>query len=158
MSNFIVSGKGFYKSISFNRDGNQHDIEWTYIIRDAQTFKSKSALDLINKHKLDAFVWKPYVEEPIIGKWLVEQRRDHSYLMGEDNEHKVLEWKPNRVVGEKKTDVKFLTSKGIDDKTYYDSYEDALEVCQIKNLEIINELQEKMNKMNLKNIKSKNNE
>lgn len=140
MNNFIIGGKGFLKSISFNRDENQFVMEWTQFIREAQKFKTKSALDIINKYNIDAFVWNPYKEEPLKEKWFVSQRRD--YFMGDYDE-----WKPNRVVGEKKTDVQFLTSKGIDNKIYYDSYEDALEVCQIKNLEIINELQEKMNKM-----------
>ena len=147
MNNFIVSGNGFFKSITFNIDTKENDIEWTNLLREAKRFKTNLAISIIEKNNLVAFVWNPYKEEPIRGKWEVSQRRD-AYNFIHDENHKALEWKPERVVMEKKTDVNYLNSNGVDKKTYYDSYEEALAVCQEKNLEIINELQEKMSKMN----------
>ena len=146
MNNFIVSGKGFLKSTTFNTDSKQIDIEWTNLLREAQRFNAKTAIAVIQKNNLEAFVWNPYKEEPIKGKWEITQRREH-YSFIHDEHHKALEWGPVRVVMEKKTDVNFLTSKGVERKVYYDSYEEALEICQVKNLEIIKELQEKMEKM-----------
>ena len=66
----------------------------------------------------------------------------------DDDIHNVLEWRPKRVVMENKTDVGYLVTKGINNKTYYDTYEEAVEACQIKNFEILNELQTKMLEMN----------
>jgi hypothetical protein len=146
MNNFIVSGKGFLKSTEFNKDTKLVDIEWTHVLREAQKFHSKSAVNLINKHNIEAFVWNPYKEEPIRGKWEVTQRREH-YSFIHDENHKALEWKPEKVIMEKKTDVNFLTSKGVERKVYYDSYEEALEICQERNRQIIIELEGKMQKM-----------
>ena len=143
MNNFIVSGKGFFKSITFNINTKQNDIEWTELLREAKTFKTKLAISIIEENNIDAFVWNPYKEEPIKGKWIVYKRRDH-YNFIHDETHKTLEWKPERVVMENKTDVKYLTSKGADKETYYNSYEEALVVCQEKNIEMINELKQKM--------------
>jgi len=146
MNNFIVSGKGFLKSSSFNIESKLIELEWTQVLRDAQKFKTKAAVILIEKNGLEAFVWNPYKEEPVRGKWEIVQRREH-YSFIHDENHKALEWRPERVVMEKKTDVNFLTSKGVERNVYYDSYAEALEICQLKNLEIIKELQEKMEKM-----------
>lgn len=146
MNNFILSGKGFLKSTTFNVDKERVEIEWTQVLREAQRLNTKTAVSIIQKNNLEAFIWNPYKEEPVRGKWEVTQRRDH-YDFINDEQHKALEWKPARVVMEKKTDVNFLTSKGVQKKVYYNSYGEALEVCQEKNLEIIEELQEKIKKM-----------
>lgn len=150
MNNFIVGPNGFLKSIIFDVDKKEHVIEWTPLLREAQRFNSKSAHVLIKGKQIEAFVWNPYKEEHVRSKWEVVQRRDY-YSISSEKEHKSLEWKPERVVMEKKTDVSFLTSNGAQHKVYYDSYKEALEVCQEKNLEIIKELQEKIEKMNLRN-------
>jgi len=120
--------------------------EWTNLLRDAKKFKTNSAISLITKHQLEAFIWNPYKEEPIRGKWEIRQRNEYN-AFSDYKKHSVLEWVPERVVMQKKTDVDYLISKGVDNKTYYDSYEDAVVACRIKNLEILNELQEKINKM-----------
>ena len=146
MNNFIVSGKGFLKSIEFNKDEKRIYIEWTQVLRDAQRYHSKQAVNLINKHKIEGFVWNPYKEEPVRGKWEVTQRREH-YSFIHDESHKALEWRPEKVIMKSKTDVNFLTSKGVDRNVYYNSYEDALEICQERNRQIILELEEKMQKM-----------
>lgn len=150
MNNFVVSGKGFLKSSEFNVDSKKVEIEWTQILREAQRFNSKTAASIIAKNGLEAFVWNPYKEEPIRGKWEVTQRRDH-YNFIHDEHHKSLEWRPGRVVMEKKTDVNFLTSKGVEKKNYYDSYEEALVVCQERNQEIIDELKSKMISLEISN-------
>lgn len=146
MNNFIVSGKGFLKSISFDRETKQFNIEWTNQLRDADKYTTKKAIHLIDKYLIDAFVWNPYKEEPVRGKWEIIKRSEYT-TFADYNKHKVFEWIPERVVMEKKTDINYLLTKGVDNKTYYDSYEDALEACRIKNLEILNELQEKIAKM-----------
>jgi len=147
MNNFIVSGNGFLKSITFDKENKKFNIEWTHQLREAEKFKTKSAIELINKYQIDGFIWNPYKEEPIRNKWKIVQRSEYD-IFADYEKHKVLEWIPERVVMEKKTDVDYLITKGVNNKTYYDSYEDAVEACIIKNLEILNEIQEKIDKMN----------
>jgi len=149
MNSFIVSGKGFYKSITFNIDTKENDIEWTDLLREAKRFNTKSANSIIAINNIDAFVWNPYKEEPIIGKWTAVKRTGLYDFIHNEN-HKTHEWKPERAVMEKKTDVNYLTTMDAVKKTYYDSYEEALAVCQEKNIEMINELQEKIT--NLQNL------
>lgn len=146
MNNFIISGKGFLKSIDFNKEFRVQEIKWTQNLRDADKYKtSNTAIKIINKFNLDAFVWNPYKEEPIVGKWKIVQRQKYNSFL--DNEkHKILEWLPERVVMAKKTDVNYLVTKGIENKKYFDSYEEAVEACRIKNIEMLNELQEKITK------------
>lgn len=147
MNNFIISGKGFLKTIVFDKESQKHVIEWTQQLRDADKYKtSKTATKIIEKFNLNAFVWNPYKEEPIRGKWEIKQRQYYNTFMDYEK-HKVHEWIPERVVMEKKTDLNYLVTKGIDNKTYFDSYEDAVNACKVKNLEILNELQEKIAKM-----------
>jgi len=148
MNNFIISGNGFLKSICFDKQINENLFEWTQQIRYAKRYKTfKHAKNTITKFKLDAFVWNPYKEEPIIGKWEIKQRQNFKSFI-DDDIHNVLEWRPKRVVMENKTDVEYLVTNGINNKTYYDTYEEAVEACQIKNLEMLNELQTKMLEMN----------
>ena len=146
MNNFIVSGKGFLKSTEFNKDTLKVDIVWTNLLREAQKFNTKTAVAIIEKNKLEAFVWNPYKEEPIRGKWEVVQRQKH-YDFFNDEDHKALEWKAVRVTMEKKTDVNFLLTKGVEKKGYYNSEEEAVEIAQERNQAIITELKEKMQKM-----------
>lgn len=146
MNNFIVSGKGFLKSTEFNVDTKKVDIVWTNLLREAQRFNTKTAMAIIQKNDFEAFVWNPYKEEPVRGKWEVVQRQKH-YDFFNDNNHKALEWKPIRVTMENKTDVNFLLTKGVEKKDYYNSEEEAIEIAQERNQEIILELQEKMQKM-----------
>ncbi len=146
MNNFIVSGKGFLKSTTFNIDSKQIDIEWTRVLREAQRFNTKTAVNIIAKNGLEAFVWNPFKEEPVKGKWEAIQRKDHHDFFN-DEDHKSLEWRPMRAFLEKRTDVNFLSSNGVEKTKFYDSYEEALAVCQERNKEIIEELQEKMEKM-----------
>lgn len=150
MNNFIVSGKGFLKTVKHNKENNQLIFEWSRNVRDAYKYKTgKVAGDLIEKHQLDAFVWNPYKEEPIVGKFGICQRNYFNNSGMDDTfvEHKILEWIPERIVMEKKTDVNFISSKGIDSRTYYDTYEDAVVACRVKNMEILNELIDKMYKL-----------
>jgi len=149
MNNFIVSGKGFLKSTDFNVDTKQVDVVWTDLLRDAQKFNTKTAVAIIEKNKLEAFVWNPYKEEPIRGKWEVVQRQKH-YDFFNDEDHKALEWKAVRVTMEKKTDVNFLLTKGVEKKGYYNSEEEAIEIAQERNQAIIAELECKMQKLNQK--------
>lgn len=143
MNIFIISGKGFLKPIKFDIETKCFVIEWTQNLREADKYKSgKKATELIKKFDLDAFVWNPYKEEPIRGKWEIIQRKDDY-----NDNHKILEWIPERVVMMNNTDVKYLMSKGVDVKTYYDTYEDAVFACKIKNIKILEELQEKINNM-----------
>lgn len=143
MNNFILSGKGFLKSITFDDESKKLLFKWTQHIREAVKFKtSTTARNFIKKHKFEAFVWNPYEEEPIRGKWEISKRSEYNRFSNVN--HKVLEWRPVRVVMEKKTDVNFLVTKGINNKTYYDSFEDAVDACIVKNNEILNEIQEKI--------------
>ncbi len=146
MNNFIVSEKGFLKSIDFNKETKVFDIKWTKVLREAQRYNSKPAVNLLKKKEINGFIWNPYKEEPIRGKWEVVQRKS-GYSFDDKELHKALEWKPEKVLMESKTDLGFLLSDGVERKVYYDSYAEALEICQVKNLEIIKELQEKMEKM-----------
>jgi len=146
MNNFIVSSKGFLKSIIFDKENNKHEIEYTQLLREAKRFKSKAAIELIKKFEIDGFIWNPYKEEPIKDKWCIYQRNDYYTFLDEET-HNVLEWLPKKVVMESKTDVKHLTSNGINNIVYYDSYEEAAEVCRLKNTVMIKELQDKINKL-----------
>lgn len=132
MNNFIVSGKGFLKTVKHNKENNQLVFEWSHNVRDAYKYKTgKVAGDLIKKHQLDAFVWNPYKEEPIVGKFGI---KESSTYIGYNYGIK-LEWIPQRIVMENKSDINFLSSKGIDSRTYYDTYEDAVVACRVKNME-----------------------
>jgi len=152
MNNFILSGEGFFKSETLNTTTKEKEIEWTKLLREAKRFNTKTAKATIKRNNIDGFIWNPYKEEPIKGKWEVIQR-SKEYCFFHNEEHKSLEWRPVRVKMENKTDVKYLTSNGVTNNIYYNSYEEALIISQEKNLEIINELQDKM----IKIIESKGN-
>jgi len=145
MNNFIVSGKGFLKSTEFNKETLKTDITWTSLIREAQRFNAKPANTVVKKHNLEAFVWNPYKEQPVRGKWEVVKRQSH-YDFCNENEHKALEWKAKKVMMESKTDVKHLMSNGVD-KTEYYSEQEAREIAKERNQAIIIELQEKMERV-----------
>jgi len=155
MNNFIVSGNGFLESTTFNKQLNKIEVKWTPLLRNAQKFKTKSAKEIIEKNNLEAFIWNPYLEEPIKNKWMVIKRTDH-YDFFNDEKHISLEYKPLKVVGENKTDLKFLTNNNVNQKIYYDSYEEALIICEEKNNEIIRELESKILNMKINNNQWKN--
>lgn len=144
MNSYIVSGQGFLKSITINKETFKLDFEWSSSVRGALKFKSTKAKKFIEKHKFNAFVWNAYAEEPIRDRWKVVKRHDN-YL----NPAKILEWVPEKIVWKSRTDAKYLASNGNDSENEY-SYDDALAICITKNMEILTELQEKINKMNTK--------
>lgn len=145
-NNYIVSGNGFLKNVSFDKDNNAYNIEWTNLIREAKPYSYKSACVVIKNHNLNAFVWNPFAEEPIRNKWCVV-RRDRHYCFAHNENHEALEWKPERVVMHSKTDVKFLTSRNSTPETLYNSLDEATEVANEKNRAMMEELQEKINSM-----------
>lgn len=145
-NNYIVSGEGFLKDIAFDMDNKVFIPEWTNKVREAKAYSYKSACVLIKKHNLSAFVWNPFAEEPIRNKWRVVRRRDYrSFAV--DKTHETLEWKPEKVMMQSKTDVKFLNSRDSTPETLYDSLEEATVVANEKNEVMMKELQEKMNSM-----------
>lgn len=60
MNNFIISGKGFFKSSNFDIIKKETVIEWTNMLIEAKRFTSKTAQNIIIKNNLDAFIWNPY--------------------------------------------------------------------------------------------------
>lgn len=112
--NYLVSGKGFYKGKQLVYDlesGSstipiRNEIVWVDNVREAKKLSNKSARNLIKNNNLDAFIWQPYKEEPIIDQWKVIQRSNHYDFFNEEN-HCALEWKAVKVVHENKNDVKF---------------------------------------------------
>lgn len=147
--NYLVSGKGFYggKQLVYDLEcvGStipiKNEIVWVDNVREAKNLSGKSARNLIKIHNLDAFIWQPYKEEPIINQWKVIQRSNNYGFLNEKN-HCALEWKAVKVVHENKTDVKFLANPN--QKNEYYSEEDAKALAKEKNLAIIVELQKKM--------------
>jgi len=145
MNNFVVSSNGFFKEIIFDYEKLEHIIVWTPTLREAKRFKKKGAERMIEKHNMSAFVWNPYKEEPIVGKWKVVQRSS-KFNRPYGSVHTVFEWYPEKLVMESKTDVKYLSNSDKPADTYYD-YNEAIEVCNVRNTEMLNELVRKMNNM-----------
>lgn len=144
LNNYILSGSGFFKGVSFDIDKKEHVIEWTNLLREAVSYKASSAHSLIKKYNLNAFVWNPYAEEPTRNKWRVVRRSSH-YDFSNYTTHEALEWRPEKVTMESKTDVKFLSTRNSTPEELFDSFEDAAEEAKKRNEKIIIELQEKNN-------------
>jgi len=146
MSTFIVSDKGFLKSITVDENHNKV-FNWTDKVREAQIYKTTAATNLISTHNLSAFLWQPYKEEPILNQWDVCQRSDY-YNFTHDETHKVLEWRVEKIVHESLTDLKFLQNrKSKNIKQYYNSEEEAKKAANHRNILMLTELQDKINEM-----------
>jgi hypothetical protein len=144
MNNFIVSGKGFLVLMERNEDHTKSPV-WTRVLRQATSYNSRQAIQLIEKNKLDAFIWNPYCEEPIRGMWEVVRRSDYHDFINEE-EHNALEWMPRKVMMESKSDARFLISKGKTPPEYY-SQEEAVEIAKQRNEVAIAELISKNSKL-----------
>lgn len=148
-NSYIISSKGFFSKIKFIYDIEtsasttivHKELVWVDNVRNAHKFTSKAAREFVSCHNLDAFIWQPYKEEPIIDQWKVIQRSNHYDFFNEEN-HCALEWKAVKVVHENKNDVKFLSNP--DFKYDYYNEDEAKELAKEKNLAIIAELQKKM--------------
>lgn len=145
-NNYILSGEGFLKNVSFDKDKKAYNIEWTNLIREAKPYSYKSACVVIKNHNLNAFVWNPFAKEPIRNKWRVVRRNSH-YSFAHDEKNEALEWHPEKVVMQSKSDINFLNSRNSTPETLYDSLEEATEVANEKNRALIEELQGKINSM-----------
>ncbi len=143
-NNYIVTSKGFLKGWDKN-EKNERIILYTDLIREALSFKTKTAKEVIETNNLEAFIWNPFKEEPITNKWQVVQRQSYEDFLNEET-HKVLEWRVIKVRMENKTDAKFLNNRNPSDE--YHSYEEAVEICNIKNLEMLKELEIKIKETN----------
>lgn len=146
LNNYIVSGEGFLKSVTFDKDDREYKYEWTNLIREATPYKYKAASVVIKNHNLNAFIWNPFTEEPVRNKWRVVRRRDYRSFVHDEN-HEVLEWKPEKVVMESKSDVGFLRNRSAKPEELYDSLEEATVVANERNMVMMQELQKKMESM-----------
>lgn len=145
MNNFIITSKGFLSDITIGDEtqGYAKIFHWSESIRKAKRFNKKSALNIISKYKLDAFIWNPYKEEHIVDKWEVVRRTDYfSYL--NDEKHEVLEWYPRKIVMGKKTDIGFLKNEPEPEQF---TKEMAHIVAKARNAAMIEELISKNNKI-----------
>jgi len=144
---FLISGKGFFKEkLSKYEDGlHTNTLCWTSTLREAKLFSSqKQAKEFIENNQIEAFVWTPYAEEPIINKWAVKRRGGYYDIMGEE-EHECLEWRAVLVIQESRTDVKYLVNKckNIDENEYF-TKEEAEKIAREKNLLILEEIKNKL--------------
>ena len=157
--NYVVNGFGFYcgKELVFDLESFSipaipigYRYKWTNKLREAKEYNSSTAKNIVKALKeqdIIAFVWNPFAEEPIRDKYEVTRRKEFTnYNTFDRDYHKVLEWRVEKLVMENKTDVKFLNDTL--PKNYYD-YDEAVEICRQKNLEILLDLEKKMNDKNV---------
>ena len=146
MNSFILGSKGFLKSMIYDREKREKVFEWTLSVRDAQRFKRKAALGVIERNGIEGSVWNPYVEDVVKPKpkWKVVQMSRYSFTSDKSSE-----WRPVKVNIKPGSDINYLVNKGEEksNDVLYDSYGEALKVCKQKNLEIIEELERKMREM-----------
>jgi hypothetical protein len=129
---FIVGSKGFYVTHHFDKENLTNIIEWTSVARNAKVFeKTKTAVQVIEKLNLDAFVWNVTKETPIKDRWYISNKSD-SYYTGQKNPYNI--WKPVRAIMLNESDKKFLSGQNDNRNTY--TYEEAVELCNKKNSEI----------------------
>lgn len=128
---FVVSGKGFFKGSSFDKETKTTTQLWTNKLREAKRFTSSHAEKFIENHSEEPmFSYRPWEEE----------RREKRYKVvfcGGWNEPKTWQVQPNY---EPKNDRNFLNTNGEKPEDTY-SFEDATELARAKNQEIINHLQ-----------------
>lgn len=143
MNNFICTSQGFFTGFKTNED-----FTWTplfsHTLREAKQLRSKEARTIIQKHKIDGFVWNPYIEEPIRNQYKVVRRQNHHDFFS-DEYHETLEWLVVPVKMESNTDVEFLLSKG-KVKSYL-SKEAATELALERNTKALEELKNKIEKL-----------
>jgi hypothetical protein len=134
-NSFIASGKGFFKSSTFDPTTKTTISNWTNKLREAKRFTSSSAEKFIQNASEPMFVFRPWEEELQI-----------------DKKYKVVErsngWdKPKSWVVEPhytpSNDLEFLKSKGQAPENVY-SFEEATEIAKSKNQEIIDFLQKQI--------------
>lgn len=133
---YIVSSNGFLKSFSYadnNKKPQDIIISWTPKLREALTFTTKQANNIINKYNLFCFVWNPYEEEHLTEYKVV--RRSSFTDFSDSSEHSVLEWLVIKNYSPK-TDIKFLTSNS---EELYD-LETATRIANEKNELILQEI------------------
>ena len=153
---YIISGKGFLKSIEFvseiNHFGKKKCI-WTKTLQDAKAFTSNQAkgyIDIINKmfdSEDSCFIWSPFDETCTKGLYEVN-RRASFYNISSENEHSILEWYIRKVTVSK-SDLSVLNDMRKDklSKQYY-SFEEATEIAKQKNLIMLEELLKVLNAVN----------
>lgn len=136
MNNYIVTSNGFIKDIYFDKKTLTRKIEYTKHLRYAKLYSSKQAQNIIDKWKLEAFVYNPWKEEPIREKYEVVLQQSYNLDFGEVPIYIV-----RRAIMEKETDAKFLQNKKLTISKLY-SFDDAnikvkeLNSKMFKNLEI----------------------
>lgn len=133
---YIVSGKGFLKSIGFNTEKREKEFIWVENVRDATNYSH--AKKTIAKQQLDAFAWNPFSEEPIPDKFKIVKH--NAFFRKEDD---VNDWIVERVVMESKTDSKFLQKKDFKFPEYY-SYDEAVKICNQMNNDMYAKLQKQI--------------
>lgn len=137
---FIVSSKGFFSDIIFDKVNGVHSIEWVQNLQKAKGMTSKQCQNLINKYKIDAFIYSPFKEFKTDKCYKIKIRNSY-YDFSEEEEHDSLEYYP---IKQYLTfnDVHFLNN--MNEELY--TYDEALKICIEKNTKMILELQTKLEK------------
>lgn len=112
MNKYLVTGKGFVKSIVNERNPENPresilKIEYTDKIREAFAFPtSKSIKKAIERYNLEGFVWSPFAQEPIRDQYRVV--KTERLATGSDT---LTAWKVEKV-WESMSDASFLNKIG----------------------------------------------
>ena len=149
-NNFLITGKGFFKNMTFDHDAKKNKFEWTEDLREAKGFKSKrAAAEFAKKFNIRSFfVWNPYKKVPTGSKWKVVRRTKYTSIL-DDSDHQVLDWFPQKVIMESLSDLNFLKHRDrtVEPEPTYDTYEEAAEAARLKNEAAIEELKRKNEKL-----------
>lgn len=143
---YVVTAKGFYAGWDYGWDYGENPLEtswkkrikWTDVLRHATPVKSKFARELIEKEKLEAFIWKPFAEEQPS-----EKRYKVEFVHDWDDECRY--WDVVKMY-EKSSDIGFLRN-GCKDSMQGMTHEEAMKLAKSKNAVHIAELKRRNEEM-----------
>ncbi len=132
MNNYITTAKGFIKSIIFNKETLKYNIEYTTKIREAQRYKTTTALAILKNHKIEGFIYNPWKEEPIRDMYEVVIKKDYSFRSNKEPEYYI--YQKAKMCNE--TDAKYLEKQHLVINKLY-TLEQAQEKVNELNKEIL---------------------
>lgn len=129
---FVCTAKGFYKEKLFNPETYETTYVFTDKIREARSFTHlKSAKKFLNKLNEPGFIWKPMEQEPL--KDLYEVVKADSVFFTDSKPYYAV--KSAKMINT--SDVAFLSGNKKYNPERHFSYEEAVDICNTKNTEII---------------------
>jgi len=130
MACFIVSDKGFYKQRSFDVLNRIRTVEWVESLKDAkQVSTRKTAINIIDKLGVPAFIWSPFTEKHTPHKWTVTLVTSRWHGNNHDN---TPFWETSKAIIAPENDlsiIKKIHQNTVDNRTLFDSEQEALEEC-----------------------------